>query len=146
MIKLTNSLTLIRIRIKYVCHTNLVELALFIEKYSKTFYSQTQLHSKLHQNAILLILFIEKDLIILSIASENYSIEYSLRIYYSSKFMHSILFTILFNAALELNTVDIFNIHDKLLDDNTTIEFCKTSGRLRHTPQCAVHFTEQTIL
>ena len=41
----------------------------------------------------------------------------------------------------ELNAVEIFNIHEKLRDDNTTIEFCQTYGLLRHTPYCPLHET-----
>ena len=45
----------------------------------------------------------------------------------------------------ELNAVEIFNIHEKLRDDNTTIEFCQTYGLLRHTPYCPLHETEYNL-
>ena len=44
----------------------------------------------------------------------------------------------------ELNSVNIFNIHEKLQDD-TTIEFCQTYALIRHTSQYALHETEYTL-
>ena len=45
----------------------------------------------------------------------------------------------------ELNTVNIWNIYDKVRDDNAAIKFCQRYGLLRQTPNCAIHGTAYVL-
>ena len=45
----------------------------------------------------------------------------------------------------ELNTVNIWNINDKVRDDNATIKFAQSYGLLRQTPNCAIHGTAYVL-
>ena len=45
----------------------------------------------------------------------------------------------------ELNTVTIWNISDKVRDDNAAIKFCQRYGLLRKTPNCAIHGTAYVL-
>ena len=41
----------------------------------------------------------------------------------------------------KLNTVNRWNIYDKVRDDNAAIKFSQRYGLLRQTPNCAIHGT-----
>ena len=45
----------------------------------------------------------------------------------------------------ELNTVNIWNIYDKVRDNNAAIKFCQRYGLLRQTPNCAIHGTAYVL-
>ena len=45
----------------------------------------------------------------------------------------------------ELDTVKLFNIHDQLKSDTTTIEFCQRYSLLKQTPYCQMHGTQYIL-
>ena len=45
----------------------------------------------------------------------------------------------------KLNTINIWNIYDKVLDDNAAIKFCQRYRLLRQTPNCAIHGTAYVL-
>ena len=46
---------------------------------------------------------------------------------------------------VELNTINIWNIYEKVRDHNAAIKFCQRYRLLRQTPNCAIHGTAYVL-